>query len=111
MGRTGVRMTFSSLPEARMLVSFFSLVGFTSMSFSRLCSPQISPSYTGSPGTQNISPRGSRLNSAYATALPARSDTSEPVNRVGKSPRYGSYPSRYEFMMPVPLVSVRNSSR
>ena len=42
--RGGVSSSASSLPAARMLVSFFSLIGFTSRSFSRECSPRIMPS-------------------------------------------------------------------
>ena len=44
IGRGGVNRTLSSLPAARMLVSFFSLVGLTSMSPLRLFSPTIMPS-------------------------------------------------------------------
>ena len=38
-----VRRTASSEPEARTLVSFLPLSGFTSRSLSRLCSPMIMP--------------------------------------------------------------------
>ena len=43
-GLMGERRTFSSFPAARMLDSFFSLQGLTSMSSPRLCSPTIIPS-------------------------------------------------------------------
>ena len=56
--RGGVRRTPSSEVEARMLVSFFSLVMLTSRSLSRLCSPTICPSYTDSPGPTKSTPRG-----------------------------------------------------
>ena len=48
----------------RMLVSFFSLVGFTSMSSDREFSPTIMPSKTSVPGPTNIVPRSCRLASA-----------------------------------------------
>ena len=48
----------------RMLVSFFSLVGFTSRSSAREFSPTIMPSYTSVPGATNSVPRSCRLNSA-----------------------------------------------
>ncbi len=44
IGLAGDRITFSSLPAARMLLNFFSLQGFTLMSSLRLCSPTIIPS-------------------------------------------------------------------
>jgi len=47
-GRFQKRM-FSSLPAARMFVSFFSLVGLTARSLSRAFSPTIIPAYTSSP--------------------------------------------------------------
>ena len=46
----------------RMLVSFFSLVGLTSMSPERLFSPTTIPSYTSTPAPMNSSARCSRLN-------------------------------------------------
>ena len=44
MRRGGFRITFSSLPAARMFVNFFSFTGFTAKSLSRLFSPTIIPS-------------------------------------------------------------------
>src|SRR6056297_3529867 len=44
MSRGGFKITFSSLPAARMLVSFFSRQGLTVMSLSRAFSPTIMPS-------------------------------------------------------------------
>ena len=44
-------------------------------------------------------------------AFPVRSATMEPVKRLGHSPLNSSYPSNMECMIPVPRVSVRNSSR
>ena len=42
--RGGFKRMLRSLPLARMLVSFFSFVGFTVMSSARAFSPQIIPS-------------------------------------------------------------------
>src|SRR5438552_3359753 len=64
MMRGGVSRMLSSADEARMLVSFFSLVMFTSRSLSREFSPTIWPSYTNSPGFTNIVPRAWRLSMA-----------------------------------------------
>ncbi len=46
----GINSMASSLPDARTLVSFFSLIGFTSRSESRECSPRISPRKPCRPG-------------------------------------------------------------
>ena len=56
--------TSSSPVDWRMLVSFFSFVGLTSMSSARAFSPTIIPSYTSVPGATNNVPRSCRLNSA-----------------------------------------------
>ena len=73
-----------------MLVSFFSLVGLTSMSSAREFSPTIMPSYTSVPGPTNIVPRSCRLASAKPVVAPLRSATSEPLGRVRMSPAHGS---------------------
>src|SRR5919199_533603 len=64
-----------------MLVSFFSFVGFTSMSPGRALSPTIIPSYTGSPGATNSVPRSCRLNSAKPTTTPFSIETITPRAR------------------------------
>ena len=48
---------FSSLLVVRMFDSFFAVVGLTGMSLSREFSATICPSYTGSVGETNITPR------------------------------------------------------
>ena len=70
--RGGVRRTVSSVPEARMLVSFFSLHAFTSSDSSREDSPMIMPSYTSTFGPTNIDPRASSCPSAYVVVTPTR---------------------------------------
>ena len=55
----GVNLTCSSVPDARMFVSFFSLHGLTSMVSSLLFSPMIIPSYTSVFGPTNSDPRAS----------------------------------------------------
>ena len=74
----------------RMLVSFFSFVGFTSMSSARAFSPTTMPSYTSSPGPTNIDPRSWSVSSVNVVLTPSRSATSEPVGRVRSSPCHGS---------------------
>ncbi len=60
----GVRFTASSLPAARMFVSFLPLIGFTTRSFSREWMPITIPSYSRSPGDTNMRPRSCRFHSA-----------------------------------------------
>ena len=73
-----------------MLVSFFSLVMFTSMSSAREFSPTIMPSYTSAPGCTKKVPRSCRLIMANGVAVPARSATREPLVRYSISPVHGS---------------------
>ena len=54
-----------------MLVSFFSLMGLTSISSERAFSPTIIPSYTSTPGPTSIWPRSCRLNSANVLVVAA----------------------------------------
>ena len=68
--RGGSRRMLSSLPEARMLVSFFPLATLTSMSPGREFSPTIIPSYTGVPGSMKKVERSCRFPSENATASP-----------------------------------------
>ena len=72
----------------RMFVSFFSFVGFTSMSPGREFSPTIIPSYTASPGATNSVDRSCRFASANATIVPASIDTSVPA----RAPRQRARP-------------------
>ena len=60
----GVRLMASSLPEARTLVSFFSRMGLTTRSLSRVWMPMIMPSYSASLGLTNIRPRSCSFQSA-----------------------------------------------
>jgi hypothetical protein len=69
--RGGASRTFSSLPWLRTFDSFFSLMTLTSVSFGRLCSPTIMPSYTSTPGVRKNDPRGCRWCSAYGCRHPA----------------------------------------
>ena len=50
-------MFSTAADDARWFVSFFSFVGFTSMSSARVFSPTIIPSYTSTPAPMNSSPR------------------------------------------------------
>src|SRR3989304_2723678 len=83
----------SSAVEERMLVAFFSLAGFTSMSPARAFSPTIIPSYTSAPGPINIVPRSCRLVSAYDELWPRRSATRLPVGLVRRSPFHDDGPT------------------
>jgi hypothetical protein len=85
----GMSGTSTSPEDWRMLVSFFSFVGFTSMSSAREFSPTIMPSYTSVPGPTNMVPRSCRFASAYPVVGPVRSAISEPVGRVRNSPCQG----------------------
>src|SRR5436309_11787681 len=87
--RGGSRMIISSDAVVLMLVSFFSLEGFTSMSPTRAFSPTTMPSYTGSPGLTNIVPRSCKLKSAYPTTTPSRSATNTPRLRPCSGPAHG----------------------
>ena len=62
--------TLSSLLAVRILVSFFSRTGLTSMSPPRAHSPTIMPSYTSAIGPVKSTPRASSEPSACAVALP-----------------------------------------
>src|SRR5436309_2676772 len=106
-----VSTVLSSTVDARMLVSFFSLVMLTSMSVSREFSPTIWLSYTSRPGPTNMVPRAWRWSIAYAVVRPVRSATSAPFCRCAISPCQSSHPSNKWFRSPVPRVSVRNSVR
>src|SRR5512143_482514 len=88
--RGGTSRSASSAPAARMFVSFFSFVMFTSMSTGRVFSPTIIPSYTCSPSPMKNVPRDWRWKMAYAVVRPTRSETSAPLIRSGIGPCQGS---------------------
>src|SRR5699024_1805063 len=88
--RGGTRFSKESEEAARMFVSFFSLVMFTSMSSLREFSPTTWPSYTSEVGSTKNEPRSWRLIIANGVTAPARSATREPVDRCSIAPCQGS---------------------
>ena len=74
------------------MVSAFSLQMLTTISFSRLCSPTIMPSYTSVPGSTNSVPRSSTDSMPYSVdvpvslgdqhALPPAADLAAAIRRV-----------------------------
>ena len=80
----------SSAVDERMLVSFFSLVMFTSMSSERVFSPTTMPSYTSSVGCTKNDMRSCRAIMANGVATPARSATMEPFCRATICPAQSS---------------------
>src|SRR5215213_2821868 len=91
----GTSRIASSAVEARMFVSFFSFIAFTSRSTVRAFSPTIIPSYTFVPGLTNSVPRSWRLKSAYVVVSPVRSATSEPVDLPRRAPQKFSPPQKH----------------
>mmetsp|Transcript_821 Transcript_821/g.3167 ORF Transcript_821/g.3167 Transcript_821/m.3167 type:complete len:412 (-) Transcript_821:822-2057(-) len=111
MSRGGVNRTVSSVPLARMFVSFFSLHAFTSMVSSRLDSPMIMPSYTSTFGPTNMLPRLSSCPRAYVVVTPEALEIIAPFRTLSSAPLYGPYPWKDRCMVPVPRVSLMNTLR
>ena len=103
------RRIASSLPAARVLVMCFFLQTLTLMSSLLGETPTTIPSYTCVPGPTNRMPRSCALYRPYVTASPVSNATREPVSRRLRSPLYGWYSKKMEFMTPSPFVWVRNS--
>ena len=80
----------SSEPEARWLVSFFSLVILTSRSPSLFLSPIIIPSYTSVPGGTNKTPLSTIARLAYGVTFPFLSEINTPLVLCGISPDQGA---------------------
>lgn len=107
----GVNRIVSSLPLARIFVNFFSFVGLTSRSFSRVCSPMIIPAYTSDAGPTKSVPRGSSAPSEYVVVTPDVVLISLPFFALPIAPHEGPYESNARCMTPLPRVALMNSCR
>lgn len=90
IGAIGVRFRASSDPEARTLVSFLFLRGFTDRSFPRFASPMIIPSYTSTAGPIKSGPRSWSFHREYAMVGPVNPEIMEPTVRFWIGPICGA---------------------
>mmetsp|Transcript_21274 Transcript_21274/g.42181 ORF Transcript_21274/g.42181 Transcript_21274/m.42181 type:complete len:415 (+) Transcript_21274:337-1581(+) len=110
----GCSLIVSSVPEARMLVSFFPLAQFTSRSPGLECSPITIPSYTSSATPTNKVPRGSMVLRANAVVLPGDTATSRPFSLASPAPldlSILSYDLKMAFTTALPCVSFLKAAR